>query len=112
MIAATSRTLSSRTGRDQPAASTTSSSPAATAAAVAVAVSAAWRCSRSGTRTATRIADTSSAMPATQNTTVGWPVTAASTPPIAGPSMKPPVCAAPYRPNASPWRSGGLASTR
>ena len=35
---------------------------------------------------------------------------AAPSPPIAGPKRSPPICAAPYRPNASPRRSAGVAS--
>ena len=32
--------------------------------------------------------------------------------PIAGPSSRPPIWAAPYSPNASPRRPGGVASVR
>ena len=32
--------------------------------------------------------------------------------PIAGPISRPPICAAAYRPKASPRRSGGVASVR
>ena len=37
---------------------------------------------------------------------------AAPNAPIVGPSSRPPICAAPYSPNASPRRSGGVASVR
>ncbi len=40
------------------------------------------------------------------------PNNSAPTAPIAGPSSSPPICAAPYSPNASPRRSGGVASVR
>ena len=50
---------------------------------------------RLGTRVATSRAESTIISPATQNTTVGWPVSPAAIPPIAGPIISPPIWAAP-----------------
>ena len=63
---------------------------------------------RRPSRTATAMtsdAATADATAASQKTNASSPTIDAPTPPIAGPNRRPAICAAPYSPNASPWRS-------
>ena len=63
-------------------------------------------------RRAIGMAASHAAIPLKTNTNAMPPNQWAPKPPIAGPSSSPPICTAPYRPNASPRRSGGVASVR
>ncbi len=58
------------------------------------------------------MAASQAATPLKTNTNAMPPNRSAPKAPIAGPSSRPPIWTAPYSPNASPRRSGGVASVK